>query len=73
MKASDILVRKGTEKPVSTVEADMVRHLDDRILETPSFAIENAGHEIINMAKISLANVKIATAALLEENEARCV
>ena len=72
VKASDILVRKGTEKPVSTVEADMVRHLDDRILETPSFAIENAGHEIINMAKISLANVKIATAALLEENEAFC-
>ena len=67
-----LLVRKGTEKPVSTVEADMVRHLDDRILETPSFAIENAGHEIINMAKISLANVKIATAALLEENEAFC-
>ena len=53
VKASDILVRKGTEKPVSTVEADMVRHLDDRILET-------------------LANVKIATAALLEENEAFC-
>lgn len=73
VKASDILVRdKGTEKAASTVETDMLRHLDERILESPSFAIENAGHEIINMARIALANVKIATAALLEKNEAFC-
>lgn len=73
VKASDILVReKEAEKTTATVEADMIRHLDERILESPLFAIENAGHEILNMAKISLANVKIATAALLEENDTFC-
>lgn len=73
VKASDVLVReKEPERKTATVEADMLRHLDERILETPSFAIENAGHEIVNMAKIALANVKIATAALLEENETFC-
>jgi len=50
----------------------MVRRLDDRILESPSFAIENVSHEIINMGRIAAANVKIATAALIEENEAFC-
>lgn len=73
VKASDILVReKEPERTPATVEADMLRHLDERILESPSFAIENAAHEVINMAKIALANVKIATAALIEENETFC-
>ena len=75
VKASDILVKEkksDKEHKASDVEAEMLRHLDERILETPSFAIENAGHEIINMGKVSLANVKIATAALLDADEIFC-
>lgn len=75
VKVSDILVKEKVtdkERTVNDVETDMMRHLDDRILETPSFAIENALHEIVNMGKIAIANVKIATAALIDENEAFC-
>ena len=64
--------KTGEERNASTVETEMIRHLDERILESPSFAIENVLHEVINMGKVSLANVKIATAALLDGNEAFC-
>lgn len=75
VKASDVLVREKAgeeEHTVNDVESDMQRRLDDRILETPSFAIENALHEIVNMGKIAIANVKIASAALIDGNETFC-
>lgn len=73
VKASNILVReKVQDKKENTLESDMVRHLDERILESPSFAIETANQEIINMGHVSLANLKIATAALTEENQNFC-
>lgn len=75
VKASDVLVKEKAadkERTINDVESDMKRHLDDRILETPSFAIENALHEIVNMGKIAIANVKIASVALIDGNEAFC-
>ncbi len=77
VKASDIFVPEKAkdrqqEWSPSSVETEMIRHLDDRILETPSFAIENACNEAVNMGKVALANAKIATAALLEKNENFC-
>ena len=48
----------------------MQRHLDERILETPSFAIENATQEVINMGKAALENFDIAAAALLDNSRA---
>lgn len=73
VKASNILVReKVQDKKENTLESDMIRHLDERILESPSFAIETANQEIINMGHVSLANLKIATAALTEENQNFC-
>lgn len=75
VKASDLLVKEkpaDREMKISDVETDMIRHLDDRILETPSFAIDTACNEIVTMGRIALANLKIATAALIEENQAFC-
>ena len=75
VKASDVLVKEKAadrERTINDVESDMKRHLDDRILETPSFAIENALNEIVNMGKIAIANVKIASAALIDGNEDFC-
>ena len=64
VKASDVIVPKPkeTEKEWSanSVETEMIRHLDDRILETPSFAIETACNEVVNMGKVAVANLKIA-------------
>ena len=52
------------------METDILRHLDDRLLESPSFAIDTAEKEVINMGKVAIANLKIATAALTDRNEA---
>lgn len=73
VKASQILVKeKAEDKKAAGVELEMLRHLDSRILSSPSFAIETARQEINNMGQVTLANLKIATAALIEENEAFC-
>lgn len=74
VKASEVLVRekKVQGKLEDTVESDMIRHLDERILETPSFAIETVNQEIINMGQVTLANLKIATAAFIDENANFC-
>ena len=46
-------------------------HLDDRILETPTFAIENATKEVVRMGEISSANIKLAVEALVEKDPAK--
>lgn len=43
-------------------------HLDDRILETPTFAMENATKEVIRMGELSSSNIKLAIEALLEKD-----
>lgn len=73
VRASTVLVReKAQDKKENSVESEMLRHLDDRILESPSFAIETANQQIYNMGEVTLANLKIATAALTDENETFC-
>lgn len=46
-----------------------LRHLDSRLLETPSFALHSVGQEVVNMGEITLANVKEAVNALLENDK----
>ncbi|MEE1072943.1 MAG: PhoU domain-containing protein, partial [Cellulosilyticum sp.] len=50
-------------------EANELQHLDERILETPSFAVENAVKEVIRMADIAMENTKDAVEALLDKDE----
>lgn len=45
-----------------------LRHLDDRILETPGFAIENAIKEVVHMGELAIANSKLAIEALFEKD-----
>lgn len=56
------------EKPLD-VEEEMLRHLDSRILETPSLAIQNAEREVVRMGRTALANLKIAGDALLRNSQ----
>lgn len=73
VKASEVMVReKITEQKSDNVESEMIRHLDARFLGSPSFAIETVRQEIINMGNVTLANLKIATGALLDGNEDFC-
>jgi phosphate:Na+ symporter len=45
-----------------------LRHLDERILETPSFAVENSVKEVVHMGQITLENAREAAEALLKNN-----
>ena len=64
--ACAIVKEKKSERTEDDVETDILRHLDDRLLESPSFAIDTAEKEVINMGKVAIANLKIATAALTD-------
>ncbi len=46
-----------------------LRHLDERILETPSFAVENSVKEVVHMGRITLDNTREAVEALLKNNK----
>lgn len=70
VKASYMIIRETKKtKRVLDAEEEMDRHLDERILETPSFAIENVNHEITSMGRLALANLKTATDSLLAGSE----
>ncbi len=47
-------------------QAITLRHLDERILETPSFAVENSIKEVVRMGRIAKDNLILATEALIE-------
>lgn len=52
------------------VEQDeALQHLDERLLETPSFAVENAVKEVVRMGKIAKQNTVLALEALFEKDE----
>ena len=46
-------------------------HLDDRLLDTPSFAIESCLKEIDRLGRMSLENLHLSSEALLENDEAK--
>jgi len=52
-----------------TDEEGTLQHLDERILETPSFAIENAVKEVMRMGKMAMQNTDIAIEALFDGDE----
>lgn len=58
----------GTDQIPETESEVALRHLDERILETPSFAVENAIKEVVRMGYIVLENTKLSVEALLEKD-----
>jgi phosphate:Na+ symporter len=53
------------------VNESELQHLDERILETPSFAVQNATKEVVRMGEIAAHNARLAMEALLERNETK--
>lgn len=45
-----------------------LQHLDERMFETPSFAVENAVKEVVRMGEIAKNNMEVAMQALFEKN-----
>ncbi len=69
VKLSGKLV-KESESNVKEDELETLRkHLDERILETPSIAVENAVAQVLHMGEIALENLNCAISALLEQDE----
>lgn len=70
VKLSCMLVKEKTEEgeAVSGSEGEMLRHLDSRILENPSFAIEHIEHEVIHMGEMALFNLRLSGEALLNND-----
>lgn len=68
---ANILV-KMAEKLTSFIKDDAdeaaLVHLDDRLLKTPSIAIENCVKEIVRMGEMSLENLTLASDALFDHN-----
>lgn len=69
VKLSGLLVHDQEEEPEVDETHVTLRHLDDRILETPSFAVANSIKEVVHMGEITLKNLKVAVEALLKNDE----
>jgi phosphate:Na+ symporter len=73
VQVSGIII-KDSEAEVIEAEAEdkeeviTLRHLDERILESPSFALENAVLEVVHMGDLAVANTKLAFEAAKENN-----
>lgn len=49
-------------------ESETMKHLDERIFETPAFAVDTAAMEVVHMGQIAMDNVLLAIDAVLTKN-----
>ncbi len=60
VKLSHLFVRGEDEDEAREEDEVVLKHLDDRILEAPTFAVESAIKEVVHMGEIVLMNVNLA-------------
>lgn len=65
VKASGAII-KGEEKTDEGETAVALRHLDDRILETPSFAVQNTLLEVVHMGELAVLHLETVKQAIFE-------
>lgn len=58
VRLSGIIVKEKDEAVSKDPEAETLKHLDERIFESPAFAVETASLEVVHMGQITLENVK---------------
>lgn len=66
VKLSGIVVKEKEEQEpaVDKETAATLKHLDERIFESPAFAVETAALEVVHMGQITMKNVKRALDAI---------
>ncbi len=70
VKLSGLIVRENpNDKGEESELEELNNRLDDRIMESPSFAVETAQTEVIHMGWITMENVKLARKAMLDRDE----
>ena len=70
VKMSGLIVKERAEaNPEEDEEsAATLRHLDERIFESPAFAVDTAALEVVHMGQITMGNVKKSLDAILTGN-----
>ncbi|NBH73906.1 Na/Pi cotransporter family protein [Clostridiaceae bacterium] len=69
VKLSGIVVKGAEKMPEGDKEtAATIRHLDERIFESPAFAVETAALEVVHMGQITMKNVKRSLDAVFTGN-----
>ncbi len=71
VKMSGLLVKGEDESEEGQEEAYELPHLDERILETPSFAVEHAAKEVVRMGELSWQHAKLAFDAVRTGSQKR--
>ena len=69
VKLSGVFVPEDKKEPaVTDEESETMKHLDERIFESPAFAVETAAMEVVYMGQITMENVRRAMDAVLTKN-----
>jgi len=68
VKLSGMLVKETQEEETEDDESVTLRHLDERIFESPAFAVDTAALEVIHMGQITMGNVRRGMEAVLTGN-----
>lgn len=68
VKLSEIIIKDEDEEKEEDFLTEIKNHLDERMLESPSFAVEAAVHAVVYMGKFTLENAKRAMAAVLNND-----
>ena len=71
VKMSGLLVKGEEETEEEKEEEYGLPHLDERILETPSFAVEHAAKEVVRMGELSCQHAKLVFDAVRTGNQKR--
>lgn len=67
VRLSKMIVKGEDEKEEDEVVAAL-RHMDERILETPSFAVENVKKEVVHMGRYATEHFELSIEALTEKS-----
>ncbi len=68
VKLSGMIVKGEDEIKEDDAVVSAIRHMDDRILETPSFAVETVKKEVVSMGRFASEHFSLAVEALKEKN-----
>lgn len=70
VRLSGLMVKEKTEgEDTEGEEMQTLRHLDERIFESPAFALETAISEVIHMGELTMGNLERAVNALISGDE----
>ena len=69
VKLSGRLIKEEPAGEKNDEETKTLRHLDERMFETPAFALETAVAEVVHMGEVTLANLERAVQVLRSRDE----